>query len=107
MPCQGTRETKSFFRSRPSSRNNNNDETTDKGLSKRVIVTATFGGSDVFDAGANFTVFKVGDLVVISGTAGGLNNGERTVLAVTASNLTCDWPFKSEGPTPNVEVRTQ
>ena len=106
MPDQGTRETKSFFTSRPESRMPNNDTTLDKGLSKRVIANATFGPT-IFDAGANFTVFKVGDLLHISGTSGGLNNGHRTVLGVTASTLTVDPPCKTEGPTANVEIRTE
>jgi predicted extracellular nuclease len=103
---QGTRETKSFTTSHPSSREDNGFYTRDKGLSKRVIANATMGPT-IFDAGANFSVFKVGDLVQVTGTSGGLNNGERTVLAVTASSLTVDFPCKSEGPTAGVEVRTQ
>ena len=54
-----------------------------------------------------FTVFKVGDLIEIDGTQGGLNNGDRTVLTVAAGSITCDFPFHSEGPTAGVEVRTQ
>src|SRR4029077_8640250 len=104
---QGTRETKSFFTSDPASREDNGFYTRDKGLSKRVITTATFGSNTIFDAGATYTVFKVGDLIQITGTAGGLNNGDRTVLAVTASQLTVDLPVHTEGPTAGVEIRTQ
>ena len=104
---QGTRETKSFFKSRPSTRQDSRSLTRDVGLSKRVIANATFGGSTIFDAAANFTVFKVGDMIQITGTVGGLNNGDRTILSVTASQITVDAPVKSEGPTPNVEIRTQ
>jgi hypothetical protein len=105
---QGTRETKSFLTSDPASREDNGFYTRDKGLSKRVITNATFGpGNVIFDAGATYTVFKVGDLIQITGTQGGQNNGERTVLAVTASQLTVDLPVKTEGPTAGVEIRTQ
>ena len=104
---QGTRETRSFFRSRPSSRVTNNDGTNDLGLSKRFVGTVTFSGATLTAGAANFSAFKVGDLIEISGTEGGLNNGDRTILALTATTLTCDWPFHSEGPTSNVEIRTQ
>lgn len=108
MPYQATRETKSFFTSDPSSRLDQTFYSRDKGLRKRVITTATFGpGNVIFDAGADFTVFKVGDLIAITGTQGSLNNGDRTVLAVTASNLTVDLPVHTEGPTAGVEIRTQ
>ena len=103
---QGTRETKSFCLSHPSSRSDNLAYTRDKGLSKRVITNATFGGSTIFDAGANFAVFKVYDMITITGTQGGLNNGDRLVLAVTSSQLTVDWPVHTEGPTAGVEIRT-
>ena len=104
---QGTRETRSFFLSHPSSREDNSGKDTDKGMSKRVIASATFSGSTITDAASNFSVFKVYDWIVIVGTQGGLNNGNRTVLAVTATTLTCDFPFKTEGPTAGVEIRTQ
>jgi hypothetical protein len=81
--------------------------TRDKGLSKEMVVTATFAGSVLTAGAANFSAFKVGDLIEIAGTEGGLNNGDRTILALTATTLTCDWPFHTEGPTANVEVRTQ
>jgi hypothetical protein len=82
------------------------EDTRDKGLSKEVIAVATFAGSVLTAAASNFTVFKVGDLIEIAGTEGGLNNGNRTILALTTTTLTCDWPFKTEGPTSNVEIRT-
>jgi len=104
---QGSRETKSFFRSRPSSRESNNGTTRDVGLSKRLVLAdATFSGATLSGTG-NFAVFKIGDLIEIDGTQGGHNNGDRTILALTATTLTCDWPFHTEGPTPNVEIRTQ
>jgi len=106
MLDQGTRETKSFFRSRPASRMVSSETTLDKGLSKEVVATATFAGSVLTAGASNFLVFKVGDLIEIAGTEGGLNNGDRTILALTATTLTCDWPFHTEGPTANVEIRT-
>jgi len=106
MLDQGTRETKSFFRSRPASRMISSEDTRDKGLSKEVVATATFAGSVLTAAASNFSAFKVGDLIEIAGTEGGLNNGDRTILALTATTLTCDWPFHTEGPTANVEIRT-
>jgi hypothetical protein len=103
---QGTRETKSFCLSHQSSRLDQNRYTRDVGMSKRVITNATFGGNTIFDAGATFTVFKVYDMIAITGTQGGLNNGDRLVLAVTASQLTVDWPVHTEGPTAGVAIRT-
>jgi hypothetical protein len=103
---QGTRETKAFCLSHPSSRTDNLAYTRDKGMSKRVVASATMAGSVLSDAGSTFTVFKVYDMITITGTQGGLNNGDRTVLAVTATSITCDFPFHTEGPTANVEVRT-
>jgi hypothetical protein len=103
---QGTRETKAFCLSHPSSRQDSLFYTRDKGLSKRVISNATFGGNTIFDAGANFTVFKVFDMITITGTQGGLNNGDRLVLAVATTQLTVDWPVHAEGPTAGVEIRT-
>jgi hypothetical protein len=85
----------------------NHEGTRDKGLSKRLVLAdATFSGSTLSGTGT-FTVFKAGDLIEIDGTQGGLNNGDRTVLTVAAGSITCDFPFKTEGPTAGVEVRTQ
>ena len=109
MDCsslQGTRESRNFFRSRPSSRITNGRHSRDLGLSKRVVASATFSGSVISDAASNFAVFKVGDRITISGTAGGQNNGDRTILGVTATTLTVDFPVKGEGPTAGVEIRT-
>jgi|SoimicmetaTmtHMA_FD_contig_41_9354209_length_1026_multi_1_in_0_out_0_2 hypothetical protein len=104
---QGTRETKSFFLSHPSSRQDNSGLDSDKGMSKRLVLAdATFSGNTLSGTGT-FTVFKVYDWILIVGTQGGLNNGARTVLSVAAGSITCDFPFKTEGPTAGVEVRTQ
>jgi hypothetical protein len=104
---QGTRETKSFFLSHPASREDNSGYTLDKGMSKRLVLPdATFAGSTLSGTG-NFTVFKVYDWIFIVDTQGGLNNGHRTVLSVSAGSITCDFPFHTEGPTAGVEVRTQ
>ena len=103
---QGTRETKSFSLSHPASRNGNNRTSRDVGLSKRVVANATFSGNTIFDSGSTFTVFKVGDVVEIVGTAGGLNNGRRLILAVVPTSITVDFPVKTEGPTAGVEIRT-
>jgi hypothetical protein len=107
MPCQGTRETKSFLFSRPATRQPNNDETTDLGLSKRVRPANTsFSGFTISSPGGEFGVFKVFDQIVVTGTTGGLNNGDRTILAVTPTAMTVDWPCKTEGPIAGVEIRT-
>jgi len=106
MPNQGTRETKSFFKSRPASRQHSSEDTRDVGLNKQVVAVATFSGSTLTAGASDFSAFKVGDLIEIAGTEGGLNNGDRTILALTATTLTCDWPFHTEGPTANVEIRT-
>ena len=103
---QGTRETKSFCLSHPSSRQDSLFYTRDKGLSKRLVLPdALFSGSTLSGTGT-FTVFKVYDMITITGTQGGLNNGDRTVLSVAAGSITCDFPFHTEGPTAGVEVRT-
>jgi hypothetical protein len=107
MPDQGTRETKSFFLSHPSSRQDNSGLDADKGLSKRLVLAdALFSGNTLSGTGS-FTVFKQYDMIFIVGTAGGLNNGDRTVLSVSAGSITCDFPFKTEGPTAGVEIRSQ
>ena len=103
---QGTRESREFFKSRPSSRITNGRHSRDLGLSKRVVASATFAGSTISDAASSFSVFKAGDRITISGTLGGLNNGDRTILAVAANSITVDFPTKSEGPTAGVEIRT-
>ena len=104
---QGTRETKSFFLSHPSSREDNSGLDADKGMSKRLVLAdAVFLGTSLSGTGT-FTVFKPYDIILIVGTAGGLNNGARTVLTVAAGSMTCDFPFHTEGPTAGVEVRTQ
>ena len=92
---QGSRETKSFFRSRPSSRESNNGTTRDVGLSKRLVLAdATFSGATLSGTG-NFAVFKIGDLIEIDGTQGGHNNGERPARS------------PATGPsTPRVQLRT-
>lgn len=103
---QGTRETKSFFRSmRPSTRMDNNRHSRDVGISKRIIASATFSGSTISDAASNFTVFKAGDRIIIVGSSGGLNNGDRTILSVSSQSITVDFPVKTEGPT-TVAIRT-
>ena len=104
---QGTRETKSFLFSHPSSRQDQTQLSRDVGLSKRlVLANAVFSGATLSGTG-NFLVFKVGDMIAITGTVGALNNGDRTVLSVAAGSITCDAAFKTEGPTAGVEVRTQ
>ena len=104
---QGTRETKSFTLSHPSSREDNSGLDADKGMSKRLVLAdAVFAGSTLSGTGT-FTVFKVNDQILIVATAGGLNNGNRTVRSGAAGSITCDFPFHTEGPTAGVEVRTQ
>lgn len=104
---QGTRETKSFFRTmRPSTREPNGRHSRDVGLSKRLVASATFAGSLISDAASDFSVFKVGDRITVSGTSGGQNNGDRTVLEISSQSITVDFPVKTEGPTAGVEIRT-
>lgn len=103
---QGTRETKAYFLSHPSSRANNGRHTRDIGITKRIVASATFSGSLISDAASNFSVFKAFDRITISGTSGGQNNGDRTILSVASQSITVDFPVKTEGPTANVEIRT-
>lgn len=83
----------------------------DVGMSKRAVVTATFTAVDFKITGAtnDFAAFVVGDTIVIELTDQGLNNGERIVTGVDATNaayLVLNLPCKDEGPTAGVIVRT-
>lgn len=101
----GTRSISRFIQGHPDSRFPNDRSSRDVGMLKRKIISATFSGSTVTDAATTFTgVFAAGDPIVIYGSA--LNNGQRTVISVATNSLTCDFPFKAEGPTAGVEVRT-
>lgn len=104
---QGTREPKNYTLNRASTREPNGRHSRDVGLNKRLFMAAaTFTGSTLSDASGGFLVFKVFDRITIVGTSGGLNNGDRLILSVTSFSITCDWPFKTEGPTSSVEIRT-
>jgi hypothetical protein len=107
MPFQGTRETKSFQWNHPSGQRSHIGYNADKGMSKRVTPTfVSFAGTNISTPDTVFGVFKVGDRIDIAGTTGGLNNGERLILAVTPTSMTVDWPAKTEGPVAGIEIRT-
>lgn len=101
---QGTRNCFQMWFSRPETRFPNDKLTRDVGMSKRVVVSATFSGSSIVDTASNFSVFQIDDEIVIWGSAS--NNGTRAILAVGSSFLMVDWPVVTEGPTANVEIRT-
>lgn len=104
---QGTRQASNVFYSRPSSRMESARTTRDVGLNKRlVLANAVFSGSTISDAAGGFAVFRVNDGIVITGTNGGNNNGDRTILSGNSFSIVVDFPVKTEGPTANVEVRT-
>lgn len=105
MIRNGTRERDNLYKNHPETRFPNNRYRTDVGLKMRLIVSATFSGSTLTDAASDFVAagFEVNDQIIIWGSAS--NNGVRTVTAVATTQLTCDFPFVTEGPTSNVEVR--
>lgn len=106
MIKNGTRQRREFYNSRPETRFPNNRYTRDVGLNKRLVVSATFATNGTLtDAAVDFVAagFAVNDQVIIWGSAS--NNGVRTLTAVASTILTCDFPFKTEGPTAGVTVR--
>ena len=106
MILNGTRQRQSKYNERPETRFPNDKYTRDVGLSKYLVVSATFATDGTLtDAAANFETagFAVNDQIIIWNSA--LNNGVRTLTAVAATVLTCDFPFKTEGPTAGVTVR--
>jgi hypothetical protein len=106
MEENGTRQRQSKYNERPESRFPNNKYTTDVGLNKYLVVAATFATDGTLtDVASDFNAagFAVNDQIIIWNSAS--NNGVRTITAVSSTVLTCDWPFKTEGPTTGVVVR--
>ncbi len=106
MEENGTRQRQSKYNERPETRFPNNKYTRDVGLNKLLTVSATFSSAGTIgDAASDFVAagFAVNDQIMIWNSS--LNNGVRTITAVATSLLTCDWPFKTEGPTASVVIR--
>lgn len=106
MILNGTRQRQSKYNERPETRFPNNRYRRDVGMNKLLVVSATFATDGTLtDAASDFVAagFAVNDQIVIWGSA--LNNGVRTITAVAVTALTCDFPFKTEGPTASVTVR--
>ncbi len=106
MILNGTRQRAGFYKERPETRLPNNKYTRDKGLKKLLTISATFSGSTITDAAILFITdggFAVDDQIIIWNSA--LNNGVRKILSLTETELTVDWPVKTEGPTAGVVVR--
>lgn len=106
MIRNGTRQRREFYNERPESREPNNKYTRDVGLNKLLTVSGTFATDGTLtDAASDFVAagFKVNDQIIIWNSA--LNNGVRTLTAVATTVLTCDFAFKTEGPTAGVTVR--
>jgi hypothetical protein len=105
MIRNGTRQRREFYNERPESREPNNKYTRDVGMTKRLVISATFSGSTITDLASDFVAagFAVNDQIMVWGTA--YNNGVRTILSLTTTALTVDWPVTTEGPIAGVTVR--
>ncbi len=106
MILNGTRQRVGFYNTHPESRFPNDKYTRDVGLNKYLVVAGTFATNGTLtDVASDFVAagFAVNDQIIIWNSA--LNNGVRTITAVAATVITCDFPFKTEGPTTGVVVR--
>lgn len=105
MILNGTRQRTGFYKERPETQRPNNKYTRDKGLNKLLTISATFSGSTITDLASAFVTagFAVNDQIMIWNSVS--NNGVRTILSLTETALTVDWPVVTEGPTAGVTVR--
>lgn len=104
----GTRTQSSFRKEKIDQGSETRRHQQDKGMSKRVVTSATFTASDgkITGSASDFAAFAVGDQILIEGT--NLNNGFKTVTGVDGGSqafLVLDPPPKNEGPVANTEVR--
>jgi hypothetical protein len=105
----GTRTRQLFRKERIDQGSDTRTRNSDKGMTKRVVTSATFTASDGKVTGSNgdFTSFVAGDPVLIQAT--NLNNGYHTITAIDAANhafLVLDPAPKNEGPVANTLIRT-
>jgi hypothetical protein len=105
----GTRSKQNFGQLHTESASISVGYTRDKGMSKRIVTSATFTASNGRVTGStnDFTSFAVGDQVEIFGT--NKNNGCRGVTGIDVTNhafLVLDYAPKDEGPVANTEIRT-
>lgn len=106
MILNGTRQRRELYNERPETRFPNGKYTRDVGLNKLMTISATFSGSTITDLAVLFITtggFAAGDQIIIWNSAS--NNGVRTILSLTETALTVDWPVVTEGPTAGVIVR--
>lgn len=104
----GTRTLQGFRKEHPADRLFDRGLTRDVGMTKNATASMTFtaSSSEVSAANGTFANFVAGDPILIEGT--NLNNGERIVTGIDATNqsyLVLDEPPQNEGPV-TATVRT-